>query len=99
MRGFFFFFFFLNTRYTLFIICIQKKWQVRSDEDKSCVQQREEKVRQKFKGHIGLIVDKPKPGFWNTNDGNTGRIFLMKPELSSDITGLDVYLHKISVFY
>ena len=66
------------------------KWQVRSDEDKSSVQKRSEDIKQKFKKHMGFIVDKPKPGFGNRNDGNTARRFLMKPELSGEITGLDI---------
>ena len=43
---------------------------------------------------MGLIVDKPKPGFGNTNDGNTARRFFMKPDLSGEITGLDINLIK-----
>ena len=71
-----------------------KKWQVRSDEDKSRVQKRSEGIKQKFEKHTGLIIDKPKPGFENTNDGNTARRFFMKPELSGEITGLDINLIK-----
>ena len=37
--------------------------QVRSDEDKSSVQQRSGKIKQKFKNYMGLIADKPKLGF------------------------------------
>lgn len=43
---------------------------------------------------MGLIVDKPKPGFGNSNDGNTARRFFRSPELSAEITGLDVTLIK-----
>ena len=63
-----------------------KKWQVRSDEYKFSVQQRSEKIKQKFK-LMELIVDKTKPGFGNTNDGNSARSFFIKPELSDEITG------------
>ena len=65
-----------------------KKWQVRSDENKFNVQQRSEEIKQKFKNHMGFIVDKPKPGFGNTNDGNIPCRFFIKPELSGEITGL-----------
>lgn len=34
---------------------------------------------------MGLVVDKPKPGFGNTNDRNTSDRFLGYPELASDI--------------
>lgn len=69
-----------------------KKWQLRSDEDKSNVKQRSKDIKNRFKNEMGLIVDKPKPGFGNTNDGNTARRFFEKPEASADITGLDVLL-------
>lgn len=71
-----------------------KKWQARGDDDKSSVQQRSEEIKKKFKNQMGLIVDKPKPGYGNTNDGNTARRFFMNPELSGEITGLDVNLIK-----
>lgn len=38
---------------------------------------------------MGLIVDRPKPGFGSTNDGNTARRFFTNAEKSADITGLD----------
>lgn len=47
-----------------------------------------------FKKEIGLVVDKPKPGFENSNDGNTARRFFANPEFSAEITGLDVTLIK-----
>lgn len=43
---------------------------------------------------MGLIVDKPKPGYGSSNDGNTARLFFRNPELPSTITGLDVNLIK-----
>lgn len=71
-----------------------KKWQVRGDDDKASVKQRSDDIKQKFKTQMGLIVDKPKPGYGNTNDGNTARRFFTNPELSGEITGLDVNLIK-----
>ena len=43
---------------------------------------------------MGLLVDIPKAGFGNTNDGNTSRRFFAEPEKSSLITGVDVRLIK-----
>ena len=71
-----------------------KKWQVRSDEDKSKVKQRSKEIKRKFKNHTGFSVDKRKPGFENTVDGKTARSFFMKPEFSGEITGLNVNLIK-----
>ena len=42
----------------------------------------------------GLIVDKPKPGFGNSNDGNTARRFFRNPKAMSEITGVDEQLIK-----
>lgn len=36
-----------------------------------------------------MLVDVPKPGFGNTNDGNTARCFFANPNISSNITGID----------
>lgn len=71
-----------------------KKWQIRDENDKANVKQRSARIQDRFKSEMGLIVDKPKPGFGNTNDGNTARRFFGNPELASDITGLDVSLIK-----
>lgn len=43
---------------------------------------------------MGLIVDKPKPGFSSSNDGNTARRFFKNAEMSAQITGLDVTIIK-----
>lgn len=71
-----------------------KKWQVRDESDKENVKQRSARIQERFKVEMGLIVDKPKPGFGNTNDGNTARRFFENPEQASDITGVDVTLIK-----
>ena len=39
---------------------------------------------------MGLLVDRPKPGFSNTNDGNTARKFFQNPQMSAEITGIDI---------
>ena len=41
---------------------------------------------------MGLIVDKPKPGYGSTNDGNTARRFFQNPDLSAKITGINKQL-------
>jgi len=45
-----------------------------------------------------LIVDVPKPGFGNTNDGNTSRRFFVDPDLAAEITSIDsnlIYRFKV----
>lgn len=42
----------------------------------------------------GLIVDKLKPDFGNSNDGNTARRFFQNAEITADITKIDVNLIK-----
>lgn len=71
-----------------------KKWQARSESDKASVKQRSEDIKKRFKTEMGLIVDKPKPGSGNTNDGNTARRFFECFDLSAEITGLDVSIIK-----
>ncbi|XP_029053996.2 uncharacterized protein LOC114881388 [Osmia bicornis bicornis] len=41
---------------------------------------------------MGLLVDMPKQGYGNSNDGNTSRRFFKKPEISARITGVDIRL-------
>lgn len=75
-----------------------KKWQLRSDNEKDIVKQRKLQIQGDFRNKMGLIVDVPKPGFGNTNDGNTSRRFFIDPELSAAITGIDsnlIYRFKV----
>lgn len=69
-----------------------KKWQLRDAADKINVKQRSVAIQSRFKNEMGLIVDKPKPGYGNTNDGNTARRFFGNSELSAEITGIDLNL-------
>lgn len=71
-----------------------KKWQLRDAADKANMKQRSTNIKNRFKNEMGLIVDKPKPGYGNTNDGNTARRFFGNSELSAEITGLDEILIK-----
>lgn len=75
-----------------------KKWQLRNETDKQIVQQKKLDIQEAFKSQLGLIVDVPKAGFGNTNDGNTSRRFFMDHELSATILGIDsrlVYRLKV----
>lgn len=71
-----------------------KTWQVRGENSKQIFNATKSSIQQKFKKDMGLILDKPRPGFGSTNDGNTARRFFEKPELSDAITGINVSLIK-----
>ncbi|XP_071635291.1 uncharacterized protein [Temnothorax longispinosus] len=66
-----------------------KKWQARQDHEKKSVQTRKENIQKGFKKELGLIVDKPKPGYGSTNDGNTARRFFENSRISAAITGVE----------
>lgn len=66
-----------------------KTWQVRGTENKEKFEKRKKEIQDSFKTNLGLIVDKPKPGFGSTNDGNTARRFFANPALTAQITGLN----------
>lgn len=75
-----------------------KKWQIRSAEDNKTVKERKEKIQKAFREEVGLLVDIPKAGFGNTNDGNTSRRFFSDPEAASRINGIDsTLIHKCKV--
>lgn len=75
----------LHIAYRLPIKC----WQVKGPENKTLVENQKQKIQKDFRVQMGLIVDKPKPGYGSTNDGNTARRFFQNPELSSSITGIN----------
>lgn len=60
---------------------------------KKIVKETKEKIQIAFKEEMALLVDFPKAGFGNTNDGNTSRFF-EDPECSSRITGINLELIK-----
>lgn len=70
-----------------------QKWQARGGE-KQIVAENKARIQKEFKERCGLIIDTPKPGFGNTNDGNTARRFFVNAELSAKITNLDLELKK-----
>ncbi|CAH2094474.1 unnamed protein product [Euphydryas editha] len=67
-----------------------QKWQARSPAEKKTVKDTKEKIQRQFREEMGLLVDVPKAGFGNTNDGNTSRRFFADPDTSSRITGINV---------
>ncbi|KAL4152921.1 hypothetical protein QTP88_000754 [Uroleucon formosanum] len=67
-----------------------KKWQARGDVEKKIVLENKLRIQKEFKEKLGLLVDKPKPGFGNSNDGNTARRFFQNSEISAEITKLDL---------
>ena len=75
----------LHISYKLPIKC----WQARGVEAKQAVKDRKKKVQKCFREEMGLIVDVPKAGFGNTNDGNTNRRFFENVEQSAKITEID----------
>lgn len=65
-----------------------------SDEDKRVVAETKSRIQKEFKEKTGLNIDQPKPGFGNTNDGNTARRFFKNAQLSAEITKIDLELIK-----
>ena len=70
-----------------------QKWQARG-ADRQIVADNKARIQKQFRDRCGLIIDTPKPGFGNTNDGNTARRFFKNAELSAEITNLDLDLVK-----
>ena len=70
-----------------------QKWQLSTENDKGIVRQEKVEIQTKFREQMGLLVDVPKAGFGNTNDGNTSRRFFASPEIAAEITG--VYLNLV----
>lgn len=60
--------------------------------DKEKVEETKRIIQAQFRERLGLIVDKPKPGFGNSNDGNTARRFFKNAAVSAEITQLDIQL-------
>ncbi|XP_050504471.1 uncharacterized protein LOC126883234 [Diabrotica virgifera virgifera] len=71
-----------------------QKWQARTAEEKHVLKETKQKIPKSFKEEMGLLVDIPKVGYGNSNDGNTSRRFFNDPECSSRITGINLDLIK-----
>ncbi|KMQ83716.1 dna-mediated transposase, partial [Lasius niger] len=53
-----------------------QKWSARTNEQKEQMEKAKERIQKKFRTRIGLLIDYPKQGSGNSNDGNTAkRIF------------------------
>lgn len=66
-----------------------QQWQARGENAKEQVKERKSKITSAFYKEMGLVVDQPKQGGGNSNDGNTARKFFKNPSLVSQITGID----------
>ena len=64
------------------------KWQASGREDKSKVELEKKRVQHEFKNKLGILVDQPKHGYGNTNDGNSARRFFSNYQTSAEITGI-----------
>lgn len=66
-----------------------RRWRIQIEE---LVKKEKKRIQEDFRLKMGLIVDVPKPGYGNTNDGNTSRRFFADPHLAAKITGLAINL-------
>lgn len=75
-----------------------KMWQARGESNKNLLSIRKQQIITAFRNEMDLLVDAVKPGFGNTNNGNTARKFFAFPALSSRITGIDeALIYRFSV--
>ena len=63
-------------------------------DKKEAEKRRKLEIQKEFREQLGLIIDTPKQGFGNTNDGNTSRRFFENPGVTSAITRVDEELLK-----
>lgn len=69
-----------------------EKWQSRGEETKQLLAKRKAAIQKAFKDELHLIIDRPKPGMGNSNDGNTARRFFEHSTVSARILGIDIEL-------
>lgn len=65
---------------------------VRNNSDNHAKRDQKKKLIQQKYLELGLIIDQPKQGEGNSNDGNTARRFFSDPETAASITGVDFEL-------
>lgn len=65
-----------------------KTWRIDS-RNTILVNENKIRIRRALKTNLGLLVDKIKPGYGTSNDGNTARRFFSNIEVAADITGVD----------
>ncbi|XP_043471258.1 uncharacterized protein LOC122504283 [Leptopilina heterotoma] len=70
-----------------------KTWQKRKVDQES-ISIRKANIQKGFREQLGLLIDQPKQGFGNTNDGNTARSFFQNSTISATITGINETLIK-----
>ncbi|XP_043478801.1 uncharacterized protein LOC122509098 [Leptopilina heterotoma] len=70
-----------------------KTWQARKS-DKIIIEERKRVIQGAFKNQLELIIDTPKVGSGNSNDGNTARRFFENYDVSARILGVDSDLMK-----
>ncbi|CAH0558999.1 unnamed protein product [Brassicogethes aeneus] len=63
-----------------------KCWSARTDKQKELKQKK--RIQEEFRQEMGLLIDFPKQGSGNSNDGNTARRFFQDSVKSSKITGI-----------
>lgn len=69
-----------------------KKWSARSDAEKESVKTNKKIIQNELKRRLGIVVDVPRQGSGNSNDGNTARRFFKAPETVAEVTGVDMTL-------
>lgn len=69
-----------------------RKWVAKTEIEKQSVATRKKNIQTQFRERMGLLVDMPKQVAGNTNDGNTARKFFKNPEVTAEITGLNLDL-------
>jgi hypothetical protein len=76
---------------------IVKEWRI-VGKLKEEFQKQKQYIQEQVHQRLGLIVDVPKQGYGNTNDGNSARRFFENPALVSEITGVDENLiYRLSI--
>ena len=76
-----------------------QKWQAKTTEGKSAVQDAKKKIQETFQNKLGLIVDVPKSsGYGTSNDGNTARRFFKNAKEVSEILKInEKFIHNLHV--
>lgn len=69
-------------------------WQARGKDAKLAIKNRKKNIQAAFKEQLHLLVDKPKQGMGNSNDGNTARRFFRETDVSARILGVDAILMR-----
>lgn len=69
-----------------------KVWQIKGESNKLVVNERKKNIQNQFWEKLSLHVDKPKPNYGSSNDGNTARRAFENPDIFSEITGVSLEL-------